>query len=221
MKPYVYSTAYYMRMTWHSFMIRKIWIIYSMCVSNIAQRQIISGILRNALFWIANISPSTTSFTTGFYSVKALLFILGSPFKPGGFLDPEPLVNRDCTISFETMSIIMSIGPIPTGFSKLLSSRFYTQVVCPQVEYRLAKSLLSYSQLKRLQNTQNMCMLMIYGTHKCSSTKMMLHLADLLTTFERVQIHQASLNIECELFYVLIENNLQMSLQKFYLLQKP
>lgn len=62
-----------------------------------------------------------------------------------------------------------------------------------------------------------MCMLMIYGTHKHSSTKMMLHLADLLITFERVQILQASLNIECELFYVLIENNLQMSLRKILL----
>lgn len=61
-------------------------------------------------------------------------------------------------------------------------------------------------------------MSMIYGTHKRPSTKVMLHLANLTTTIERVQILQASLNIECELFYVLIENNLQMSLRKFYLL---
>lgn len=116
---------------------------------------------------------------------------LGVPFKPGGFLDPDALVNRNCSKAFATMNMLTSIGVNPTGFSKLLSSRFYAQIVRSQMEYSLAINLFSNSQLRRLEDTQNKCIQKIYGAHDRSSTKVMLHLAKLPTMNERVRILQA------------------------------
>lgn len=116
---------------------------------------------------------------------------LGVSFKPSGFLDPESLVSRNCTRALATMNILKSIGLNPPGFSRLLSSRSYAQIVRPQMEYGLAINLLFHSQLKRLEDTQNKCMWMIYGAHDCSSTKVMLHLANLPTMTERLNILQA------------------------------
>lgn len=89
------------------------------------------------------------------------------------------------------MNVLTSIGVNSTGFSKLLSSRFYAQIVRPQMEYGLAINLFSNSQLQQLEYTQNRCIWMIYSAHDCSSTKVMLHLANLPTMNERVRILQA------------------------------
>lgn len=78
---------------------------------------------------------------------------LGVSFKPSGFLDPESLVSRSCTRVLATMNILKSIGLNPSGFSRLLSSRSYAQIVRSQMEYGLAINLLFHSQLKRLEDT--------------------------------------------------------------------
>ncbi|KAG0747522.1 hypothetical protein G6F62_000806 [Rhizopus arrhizus] len=100
-------------------------------------------------------------------------------------------MNRNCSKALATMNVLTSIGVNSTGFSKLLSSRFYAQIVRPQMEYGLAINLFSNSQLQQLEYTQNRCIWMIYSAHDCSSTKVMLHLANLPTMNERVRILQA------------------------------
>lgn len=90
---------------------------------------------------------------------------LGAPFKPGGLLDPESVVSHSCSKALARMNVLISIGVNPTGFSKLLPSRLYVQIVRPQMEYRLAINLFSHSQLRSLEYAQNKCMWRIYGAH--------------------------------------------------------
>ncbi|KAL1929636.1 hypothetical protein VTP01DRAFT_1774 [Rhizomucor pusillus] len=116
---------------------------------------------------------------------------LGIPFKPGGFLDPQALVHHDCSKAIATMNFLNSIGVNLSGFSKLLSSRFYAHIVRPQLEYGLAINTFCNSELKQLEDTQNKCMRKIYGTHDRSSPKVILHIANLPTMVERVHILQA------------------------------
>ncbi|EIE79403.1 hypothetical protein RO3G_04108 [Rhizopus delemar RA 99-880] len=44
------------------------------------------------------------------------------PFKPGGHLDPEKLVQSNIFKAMSTMNVLSSIGVNPSGFSKLLCS---------------------------------------------------------------------------------------------------
>ncbi|KAG1444271.1 hypothetical protein G6F46_012551 [Rhizopus delemar] len=55
--------------------------------------------------------PQATTFT-----------YLGIPFKPGGHLDPEKLVQSNIFKAMSTMNVLSSIGVNPSGFSKLLCS---------------------------------------------------------------------------------------------------
>ncbi|ORE19333.1 hypothetical protein BCV71DRAFT_177866, partial [Rhizopus microsporus] len=50
-------------------------------------------------------------------------------FKPSGHLNPEKLVQNDNFKAMSTMNVLSSIGVNPSGFSKLLCSRFYAQIV--------------------------------------------------------------------------------------------
>ncbi|ORE19887.1 hypothetical protein BCV71DRAFT_242540 [Rhizopus microsporus] len=74
-----------------------------------------------------------------------------------------------------TMNVVNSVEISPTGFSKPLSPRFYTQIVRPQMEYGLAINPLSHSLF----------------THDRSSIKVILHLANLPAMIKRVNILQA------------------------------
>ncbi|KAG1567178.1 hypothetical protein G6F50_008451 [Rhizopus delemar] len=58
--------------------------------------------------------PQATTFT-----------YLGIPFKPGGHLDSEKLVQSNIFKAMSTMNVLSSIGVNPSEFSKLLCSRFY------------------------------------------------------------------------------------------------
>ncbi|KAG1043179.1 hypothetical protein G6F43_011723 [Rhizopus delemar] len=49
---------------------------------------------------------------------------LGVPFKPGGYLDSEELIQRNTHKALATMNMLSSIGVNPSGFSKLLCIRF-------------------------------------------------------------------------------------------------
>ncbi|EIE91862.1 hypothetical protein RO3G_16573 [Rhizopus delemar RA 99-880] len=124
--------------------------------------------------------PQATTFT-----------YLGIPFKPGGHLDPEKLVQSNIFKAMSTINVLSSIGVNPSGFSKLLCSRFYAQIVRPQMEYGIAINCFNHSQLKSLEEAQDKCIYKIYGASRKTSTKVMLHLAKLPTMRERVAILQA------------------------------
>ncbi|KAG1569857.1 hypothetical protein G6F48_002230 [Rhizopus delemar] len=93
--------------------------------------------------------------------------------------------------AMSTMNVLSSIGVNPSGFSKLLCSRFYAQIVRPQMEYGIAINCFNHSQLKSLEEAQDKCICKIYDASRKTSTKVMLHLAKLPTMRERVAILQA------------------------------
>ncbi|KAG1169845.1 hypothetical protein G6F70_008094 [Rhizopus microsporus] len=115
---------------------------------------------------------------------------LGVPFKPGGHLDPEELIQRHTRKAFATINILLSVGMNPSGFSKLLCTRFYAHIARPQLEYDLAISRLTVSQLHTLEEAQNNCIKKIYGARGKASTKVTLHMSRLPLISERVGILQ-------------------------------
>jgi hypothetical protein len=124
--------------------------------------------------------PQATTFT-----------YLGIPFKSGGHLDPEKLVQSNIFKAMPTMNALSSIGVNPSGFSKLLCSRFYAQTVRPQMKYSIAINCFNHTQLKSLEETQDKCIRKIYCASRKTSIKVMLHLAKLPTMKERVAILKA------------------------------
>ncbi|KAG1488529.1 hypothetical protein G6F47_013584 [Rhizopus delemar] len=116
---------------------------------------------------------------------------LGVPFKPGGYLDSEELIQRNTHKALATMNMLSSIGVNPSGFSKLLCTRFYAHIVRPQLEYGLAINRFTVHQLHALEEAQNSCIRKIYGARGKASTKVMLHMSKLPLMSERVSILQA------------------------------
>ncbi|KAG1177556.1 hypothetical protein G6F36_010796 [Rhizopus arrhizus] len=104
---------------------------------------------------------------------------LGVPFKPGGYLDSEELIQRNTHKALATMNMLSSIGVNPSGFSKLLCTRFYAHIVRPQLEYGLAINRFTVHQLHALEEAQNSCIRKIYGARGKASTKVMLHMSKL------------------------------------------
>ncbi|KAG1139476.1 hypothetical protein G6F38_009802 [Rhizopus arrhizus] len=116
---------------------------------------------------------------------------LGVPFKPGVRLDPEELIQQNTQKALATMNILSSVGVNPSGFSKLLCTRFYAHIVRPQLEYGLAINRFTVSQIHALEEAQNNCIKKIYGARGKASTKVMLHMSKLPLLSERVSILQA------------------------------
>ncbi|PHZ15890.1 uncharacterized protein RHIMIDRAFT_233497 [Rhizopus microsporus ATCC 52813] len=106
---------------------------------------------------------------------------LGVPFKPSGHLSLEELIQRNTRKTLATMNILSSVGVNPSGFSKLLCTRFYAHIVRPQLEYGLAINHFTVSQLHALEEVQNNCNKKIYGARDKASTKIMLHMSRLLS----------------------------------------
>ncbi|KAG1140136.1 hypothetical protein G6F37_009282 [Rhizopus arrhizus] len=116
---------------------------------------------------------------------------LGVPFKPGGYLNPQKLIERNVCKAFVMMNVLTSVGVNPNGFDRLLSTRFYAQIVRARLKYGLAINQLTASQIKVLEDAQNECLRRIYGASKRASTKVMRHLSRLPTMKERLNILQA------------------------------
>ncbi|KAG1548195.1 hypothetical protein G6F49_009974 [Rhizopus delemar] len=116
---------------------------------------------------------------------------LGVPFKPGGYLNPQELIEHNVCKAFAMMNVLTSVGVNPNGFDRLLSTRFYAQIVRARLEYGLAINRLTASQIKVLEDAQNDCLRRIYGASKRASTKVMRHLSRLPTMKERLNILQA------------------------------
>ncbi|KAG1152232.1 hypothetical protein G6F37_002254 [Rhizopus arrhizus] len=83
---------------------------------------------------------------------------LGVPFKPGGYLNPQELIEHNVCKAFVMMNVLTSVGVNPNGFDRLLSTRFYAQIVRARLEYGLAINQLTASQIKVLEDAQNECL---------------------------------------------------------------
>jgi hypothetical protein len=79
----------------------------------------------------------------------------------------------------------------PNGFNRLLSTRFYAQIVRPRLGYGLATNRFTASQIKALEDAQNEFLRRIYGGSKRASTKFMRHLSRLPIMKEQISILQA------------------------------
>ncbi|KAG1557342.1 hypothetical protein G6F49_005493 [Rhizopus delemar] len=101
---------------------------------------------------------------------------LGIPICPGGYLHTQELIQGNVNKALKIMNEMAMIGVNPAGFDRLLSVRFYTQIVRPQLEYGLAIS---------------MCLRRIFGGGSRSLTQVMLHLVNQPSMKSRVHILQA------------------------------
>ncbi|ORE04554.1 hypothetical protein BCV72DRAFT_251175 [Rhizopus microsporus var. microsporus] len=79
-----------------------------------------------------------------------------------GHLSLEELIQRNTRKTLATMNILSSVGVNPSGFSKLLCTRFYAHIVRPQLEYGLTINHFTVSQLHALEEVQNNCNKKIY-----------------------------------------------------------
>jgi hypothetical protein len=101
------------------------------------------------------------------------------PFNPGGSLNAQKLLHNNVTKILNTLHSMSSIGVNASGFNRLLFTRFYANLICPQLEYGLSINSLSATQLKIFEDAQNQFSQKIYGGHRRSSTKVMPHLTKL------------------------------------------
>ncbi|KAG0972675.1 hypothetical protein G6F29_013330 [Rhizopus arrhizus] len=63
------------------------------------------------------------------------------------------------------MNQMTAIGVNSTSFDKLTSTRFYSQIVRPQLEYSLAISAVKFRKLQKTEPCQNQCLRRIFGGH--------------------------------------------------------
>ncbi|KAG1148847.1 hypothetical protein G6F37_006603 [Rhizopus arrhizus] len=89
------------------------------------------------------------------------------------------------------MNQMMALGANHKDFDRLLSVRFYTQIIRAQLKYGLAIAPTSFAQLTKLDACQTQCIRRIFSGDSRSPTKVMLHLINLPTMKERVHLLQA------------------------------
>lgn len=65
------------------------------------------------------------------YHEKTTFAYFDVPFKPGGYLDPMALIERNSLKVPAMMNTLSSIGVSPFGFSKILCSKFYAHIIRP------------------------------------------------------------------------------------------
>ncbi|CEP13597.1 hypothetical protein [Parasitella parasitica] len=117
---------------------------------------------------------------------------LGVPIKSGGIIDKPALLQQNINKALGTMKQLASLGVNKYGFDYLISTRFYAQIVRPQLEYGLAITSFNLREIRSIENCQNQCMRQIFGGRPFTSTKkVMLHIANLPTMKDRISILQA------------------------------
>ncbi|KAG1152166.1 hypothetical protein G6F37_001390 [Rhizopus arrhizus] len=116
---------------------------------------------------------------------------LGIPISPGGYLNTKKLIQNNINKAQKTMNQMTVIGVNSTGFDKLTSTRFYSQIVRPQFEYGLIISAVKFKEPQKIESCQNQCLRRIFGGTSRSSIKVMLHLVNQPTMKERTHILQA------------------------------
>lgn len=116
---------------------------------------------------------------------------LGIPFNSTGSIDTIRLIHKNTTGALNSIRTLNTIGVSPSGFDRLLSSRFYRQFIRPKMEYGLAITIFNVAQTKLLDAAQDQCLRLIYGSHRTASTAVMRHLANLPSMAERIMYLQA------------------------------
>ncbi|KAI7898616.1 uncharacterized protein BX663DRAFT_442677, partial [Cokeromyces recurvatus] len=101
---------------------------------------------------------------------------LGIHIKAGGSIDTAALSKQNTAKARSSMNQIAVLGVNSKGFCRLLSVRFYVQMIRSQLEYGLAIAVLNDSHLKQLEACQNECFRRIFGASLRSSTKVKLHM---------------------------------------------
>ncbi|SAL98890.1 hypothetical protein [Absidia glauca] len=114
---------------------------------------------------------------------------LGIPFKTGGEIGRDRLLQHNTQKMLASMNVMASLGLNNSGFTKLLSSRIYQQFLRPQMEYGLAITPLTKTLVtKKLEQAQNDSIRRFYGAHSLSSTVIMRHLARIPSMQARVDL---------------------------------
>ncbi|KAG0987177.1 hypothetical protein G6F29_002696 [Rhizopus arrhizus] len=143
----------------------------------------------------AILAPSSDTQAYSLYGTtiprQGIFSYLGIPINPGGYLNTAQLIQDNVNKALQTMNQMTTLGVNNKGFDRLLSVRFYTQIVRSQLEYGLAISSVPAHQLQKLDACQTQCIRRIFGGGSRSSIKVMLHLVNLPTMKERVQKLQA------------------------------
>ncbi|SAL94839.1 hypothetical protein, partial, partial [Absidia glauca] len=137
-------------------------------------------------------SPSSAYFTLYRTSIPTATHFnyLGIPIKPGGQIDTLHLIRHNTAKARRSMNILANLGVRATGYSRLLSCRFYQQFIRPQMEYGLAITIIPKTTLKHLERTQNHCLRQIFRATPQSSTIIMRHLNNIPTMTTRHRILQ-------------------------------
>ncbi|KAF7720553.1 hypothetical protein EC973_007541, partial [Apophysomyces ossiformis] len=112
---------------------------------------------------------------------------LGIPFRATGAIDPIRLIQQNSNGTLHSMRILNTIGLSTSGFNRLLTSRLNR----PKLEYGLAITKFTLTQLALLESTQAQCLRLCYGSHRSASTSVMRHLTNLPSMAERVAYLQA------------------------------
>ncbi|KAG0931988.1 hypothetical protein G6F57_010314 [Rhizopus arrhizus] len=107
---------------------------------------------------------------------QGILSYFGIPINPGGYLNTAQLIQDNVNKALQTMNQMTTLGVNIKGFDRLLSVRFYTQIVRSQLEYGLAMSSAPAHQLQKLDACQTRCIRRIFGGGSRSSIKVRLHL---------------------------------------------
>ncbi|KAI7897993.1 uncharacterized protein BX663DRAFT_490376 [Cokeromyces recurvatus] len=117
-------------------------------------------------------APSVTSSTSFNFRLRLYgeplptvdeFIYLGVPFRSKGLYGPGILALRSSG-AVKTMALLNSVGVNRNGFSLLLSSRLYTCFIRPKLEYGLAISRLTSSDVKAFDKLQNRLVGMFLGS---------------------------------------------------------
>ncbi|KAG1535107.1 hypothetical protein G6F46_010932 [Rhizopus delemar] len=96
---------------------------------------------------------------------------LGVPIKSGDIVDKSALLQQSINKALGMMRQLITLGVNKNGRDYLLSTRFYAQIVRPQLEYGLAITTFNLREIQSLENCQNQCIRQIFGGRLFTSTK--------------------------------------------------
>lgn len=116
---------------------------------------------------------------------------LDVPFKSGGIIDKQALIQQNINKTLGTMRQLLTLGAHKCVLDYFLSTRFYAQIVRPHLEYGFAITTFNLREIRFIDNCQNQCLRQIFGGWPFTSTKVMMYLANLLA--KRSYLHIASL----------------------------
>ncbi|KAG2192063.1 hypothetical protein INT47_006506 [Mucor saturninus] len=105
--------------------------------------------------------PQMTLYGNSLPTVDEFVY-LGVPFNKDGLYGPGILSLRKAS-AIKTMALLTSVGVHKNGFSLLLCSRLYTSFIRPKIEYGLAISHFTATQIKAIDDTQNRLVRMFVG----------------------------------------------------------